>query len=52
MLGYRYFRWRTTIHSPVWALDRHWYGMLGRLYMLDHPELRAAPNDEPARPVA
>ena len=39
MNNMRYFRWRTAIKKPIWVLDQHWYMMLGRLYMLDHPEL-------------
>lgn len=41
----RYFRWRTAIRKPIWAFDRHWYTMLGALYLLDHPDQRQAPGD-------
>lgn len=44
MKDMRYFRWRTAIHKPIWAFDRHWYEMFGHLYVLDHPELQTAPN--------
>lgn len=29
--GDRYFRWRTAIRRPIWVIDRHFYGLLGRL---------------------
>jgi len=48
MNGMRYFRWRTAIKKPIWVLDQYWYMMLGRLYMLDHPELRKAPEETPS----
>ncbi len=38
MPGFRYFRWRTMLRSPVWPIDRHWYGMLGMLVCGPQPE--------------
>ena len=36
----RYHRWRVAIRLPVWAIDRHWYGMLGALYEFHESERR------------
>lgn len=44
----RYFRWRTAIRRPIWAFDRHWYQMLGALYLHGHPKLRNAPESSEA----
>jgi hypothetical protein len=30
----RYYRWRTAITRPIWILDRHWYGLVGWLYVM------------------
>lgn len=31
----RYLRWRSVIGKPLWAVDRHWYQMLGWLHAFD-----------------
>lgn len=31
--GTRYFRWRGAIVRPIWQLDRHWYVMLGQMFL-------------------
>lgn len=29
----RYYRWRRVFGTPLWAVDQHWYVMLGNLYL-------------------
>lgn len=31
--GFRYFRWRQTFKRPIWVVDRHWYTLVGWLYV-------------------
>jgi len=31
----RYFRWRHSIHLSYWDFDRHWYVLVGWLYLSD-----------------
>lgn len=29
----RYWTWRFAIHRPSWVADRHWYAILGALFV-------------------